>query len=581
MHVPDRRAAIQQVLGELSGLAPAADRSRLADLAERLRGGRLRVLVAGEAKRGKSTVVNALIGRDLLPSGVTPVTAVTTTVVYGTDEHVAVDFAGGGAERRPFADLAGLVTERGNPGNRLGVARVTVHVAAPLLARGVEMVDTPGTGSVYEQATAEAERAIETLDAAVMVLTGDPPASATERELLRRIAGRSVMTFVLLNKADRLDAADRAEALAFAADVVRAAAGDHAPLYAVSARAALTGRHDDGFAAFTADFAGYLDAGRAADLEQSVAWHARGIAQRLLDEVRLTRRAAEMRTGQAARRVAEFRERLTTVGARRQDAVDLVEAESRRLLSGLNEAAEQEAGRLAAEVRSGLKSLLTGELAGATPAAIEERGIQRLADRARAGADAWRDRRRQRLEDSLARLDTRLLDALNAELAEIRDAARDLLDLELAMPETGERLITDPHFFYVGPEISGQTELLAGAVRRRLPGELGRRRARAHVLAAADDLANQLVGRARSDLQYRLEESSRRLAGTVDERYAGSIGRLVAVVDSAVADSGRAGTDAHTQERDLAGREETLLRLRAGLRDAPYDQPAGARRASC
>lgn len=42
---------------------------------------RLGVLVAGEAKRGKSTLVNPLLGRPVLPTGVIPVTAVATTVV--------------------------------------------------------------------------------------------------------------------------------------------------------------------------------------------------------------------------------------------------------------------------------------------------------------------------------------------------------------------------------------------------------------------------------------------------------------------------------------------------------------------
>ena len=47
---------------------------------DRLDAARLRVLVVGEAKRGKSTLVNAMLGREVLPSSVTPLTAVTTTV---------------------------------------------------------------------------------------------------------------------------------------------------------------------------------------------------------------------------------------------------------------------------------------------------------------------------------------------------------------------------------------------------------------------------------------------------------------------------------------------------------------------
>jgi Dynamin family len=568
MHSPDRRAALEQALAELSALATGADRERLAELAERLRGGRLRVLVAGEAKRGKSTVANALLGRDVLPSGVTPVTAITTTVVYGEDEHVAVDFADGRAERRPPADLVDLVTERGNPLNWLGVARVTVHLDAPLLARGVEIVDTPGTGSIYEHNSEEAQRALETLDAAVVVLTADPPASAAERQLLSTITARSVMTFVLLNKVDRLDGDERAEALAFTTDVVRAATrpgGGEVPVYAVAARAALTGGRDEGFQAFTASFLAYLDSKRAADLEQAVTGHACRAAQRLLDEVRLAQRMSQMRTGEAAHRVELFRDRLAAVAIRRQDATDLAAGEQRRLLSTLNEAAQEEGVRLAADVCSELISFLDRDLAGANPGEIERRGREWLVARARDGAEAWRDQQRKRLEEGMTELDKRLLAALQREVSEVRGAARELLDLDLAMPDTGERLVPERRFFYSGAQISGQTELLAGAVRRRLPGQFGRHRAREHLRGEISGLVPMMVGRARSDLQYRLEESGRRLMRAVDARYADSIGRLVAVVDSAVAESGQADLDEKARFIELANREEALRVLIARL----------------
>jgi len=569
--IADRSAPLEQALSDLAALAPAADGERLAELAGRLRGGRLRVLVAGEAKRGKSTVANALLGREVLPAGVIPVTAITTTVVYGTDEHAGVRFADGRIERRPLADLAQLVTERGNPLNWLGVTRVTVHLAAPLLSMGVEIVDTPGTGSVYEHNSEEAQRALETLDAAVVVLTADPPASAAERDLLREITRHSVMTFVLLNKADRLDSGERAEALAFTTDVVRAAVGPTGagvPVYAVSARAALPGGSgDDGFQAFTAGFAGYLDGRRSADLEQAVAGHARRAAQRLLDEVRLAQRMSQMRTGDAAARVELFRDRLAAIALRRQDGADLIAGEQRRLLAGLNESAEQEAARLITETRQGLISFLGNDLHDAGPGEIEQRGHEWLVSRAREGAEAWRDQQRNHLEQSLAELDTRLLAGLAGELGEIRDAARELLELDLTVPDTGERLVPDRRFFYTGTDVTGQTELLAGAVRRRLPGQLGQRRSRQHLLEQASDLAPKLTGRARSDLQYRLEESGRRMTHAVDQRHADSIGRLVRVVDSAVADSGRADADEQAHRRQLADREDKLHRLLTRLGD--------------
>ena len=137
------------VLSDVAALGTDRDRAQIAAVHDRLVSARLRVLVAGEAKRGKSSLVNAFLGQAVLPVGVTPLTAVATTVRYGDDPHVHVRFADGHEERHPHAALDDLVTEHGNPANRRGIVSVTVYVDAPVLADGVELVDTPGTGSVF------------------------------------------------------------------------------------------------------------------------------------------------------------------------------------------------------------------------------------------------------------------------------------------------------------------------------------------------------------------------------------------------------------------------------------------------
>ncbi len=199
-----REDVLDKALEELAALGDQRDREQIGALRERLAAARLRVLVAGEAKRGKSTLVNALLGRPVLPSGVTPLTAVATTVRYGEDPRAEVRFADGHEEKHPLAALDDLVTERGNPRNRRGVAAVTAFVEAPVLAGGVELVDTPGTGSVFAWDTDAAYQALQSMDAAVFVLTADPPVSASERDLLARVGNLSVTTFAVLNKADYL-----------------------------------------------------------------------------------------------------------------------------------------------------------------------------------------------------------------------------------------------------------------------------------------------------------------------------------------------------------------------------------------
>ena len=71
------------VLSELAEVADPADRARVDELLRRLDADVFRVLVAGEAKRGKSTLINALLGQEVLPTGVVPLTAIPTTVAHG------------------------------------------------------------------------------------------------------------------------------------------------------------------------------------------------------------------------------------------------------------------------------------------------------------------------------------------------------------------------------------------------------------------------------------------------------------------------------------------------------------------
>ena len=565
MRAPELPDALTSAFDELAGLADESDTAVLTALRERLRAARLRVLVVGEAKRGKSTLVNALLGREVLPTGVTPLTAVPTTVTHGTGEAMEVAFTDGRTAHCPLSALGKFGTEHGNPGNSRGVAAITVRLDSPILARGVEIVDTPGTGSVHAHNTAAADGVLPTMDAAIFVLTADPPVSAAERDLLERVHGLSVTTFVVLNKADYTDAAGLAEAVGFTERIAGQAVGAPVRVYPVSARAALSDAGDAGFAAFAADFGAYLDTGRTADLRRSAAGQLGRVASAGIDEIALARRAAELRSSDAAGRVTAFTARLAAVQERGTAAADLAAAESRRMLAGLNEAAELQTALLAAELRAAIGGLLDGELAAAPPGEIEQQGRARLARLAVDGADSWRQAQRERLEDGLAALDDRLTRDLAAELGAVRDAAAELLGLELATPGPQERLAPDRRFFYSVAESIDQAELLAGAVRRRLPGELGRRLARHHVLGEVRDQAERQIGRARADLQQRLAEATRQLVLAAGRRYSGSTDRLARALQAAAVLREQTAGQAAGTLAELAGREQALRGVLARL----------------
>jgi len=563
--MPGGENALVTALNSLATLGTERDREQIQALLDRLDAARLRVVVTGEAKRGKSTLINALLGRDVLPSGVTPLTAVATTVRYGDDDSgVEVVFRDGHEEKHPLTALADFVTEKRNPRNERMVAGVTVYLDAPVLAGGVELVDTPGTGSVFQWDTEAAHEALRTMDAAVFVLTADPPVSASERDLLHRVAALSVTTFAVLNKADHLDQAGLAEASEFTRQVL-ADAGHAGTVYPMSARTALRDV-DAGFTAFATDFTSYLSSRREADLRASAIAQAGRIGGSVLDEVALTRRAAEMRAGEAADRVEQFGARLAEVAVHSRDAVAVVNAESARLLFALNDAADQDAARRGREVTRQLDALLGGELRAAPPGEIERHGRERLTALAVAAGHAWRQQQTQAIEQGLAQVDVRLAAELKTELDVLRESAAELLDLDLAVPEPEGRLGESGRFFFVAGEDIGQTELLAGAIRRRLPGEFGRRMAREQLRREAPGLVERQIGRARGDLQYRLAEASRALVRVVEQRYADGTDRIRAALQAAAGLREASAAEAAAKERELAERE-AAMRHALGLLD--------------
>ena len=156
--------------------------------AERIAGGRFYVACVGQFKRGKSTLLNALMGESLLPSGVTPVTAVPTILRFGERCRARVRLRSGEWTDIAIADVEQFVSEARNSENQRGVAALEVFVPSPLLRDGMCFVDTPGIGSVFSGNTATTHAFLPHIDAAIVVIGADPPIAGDGLALVERVA---------------------------------------------------------------------------------------------------------------------------------------------------------------------------------------------------------------------------------------------------------------------------------------------------------------------------------------------------------------------------------------------------------
>ncbi|HTU83528.1 MAG TPA: dynamin family protein [Candidatus Acidoferrales bacterium] len=254
------------------------------ELSEQIPSDLLNLVVVGQFKRGKSALVNALLGADLMPTGALPLTGLATVIRDGGAAAVEVRTREARQARAIApADIRLFVTEEHNPHNVLGVERVDVVWPSERL-RGIALFDTPGIGSLHRHNTAAARATLPRADAAILVVGPDPPIGLEELEYAREVAASSEKLFVVLNKSDLageslpelLEFTRRAVADALSIDV------DVLPVSAKRARAAQqTGEEDAEFARLAAGLRNFVEGSGRATRAKSFRRRALRVAERL------------------------------------------------------------------------------------------------------------------------------------------------------------------------------------------------------------------------------------------------------------------------------------------------------------
>ncbi len=242
-------------------------------LLTRLAEDRFNLLVVGRFSRGKSTLMNALLGGDLLPTGIVPLTSVITTVRYGSRKQAVLHFNGRTLNREiPLTQLAEYVTQQSNPGNVKGLAYAEIELPVEILRRGFFFVDSPGLGSSIAENSQTTERFLPEADAFILVTSYDSPLSEEEDRILHRIRFTNKRLFIVVNKQDTVQTEERVQALAFVLERLKRFSFSEAPqVFSLSAREALQGKlagskrgvGESGIAALEAELLRFLTEERA------------------------------------------------------------------------------------------------------------------------------------------------------------------------------------------------------------------------------------------------------------------------------------------------------------------------------
>jgi len=204
--------------------------------------------VLGQFKSGKSSFINHLIGRDILPVGVIPVTSVITRICYGEQERAHVSFFDGTLQEIEHAELKFYTSEAENPGNLKNVAVVDIELPALREYSGIRLVDTPGLGSVFKVHKEVSGNWLPEVGAAIVAVSVERPLSEHDINLIETLLHATPRIVLLLTKVDILKPSEQREVMQFFKQTLKKELGHDFPLFLYSAREN-TQRYNDSLAA--------------------------------------------------------------------------------------------------------------------------------------------------------------------------------------------------------------------------------------------------------------------------------------------------------------------------------------------
>ncbi len=173
----------------------------------------LLVTVMGEFSSGKSSFVNAFIGADVAPTGITPTTATINVVRYGRERGGRIVTSDGTTLELAWDALMTHLRAL-TPDAARAIDRVEILVPLPQLEK-INIVDTPGLNSIQPEHEATARAFIGKADAVVWVFTAAQGGKASEKKALASIRAEGKRVLGVLNKADQLSSQETAEVVSF------------------------------------------------------------------------------------------------------------------------------------------------------------------------------------------------------------------------------------------------------------------------------------------------------------------------------------------------------------------------------
>ncbi|MFN3533332.1 MAG: dynamin family protein [Candidatus Brocadia sp.] len=530
--------------------------NRLHMVKEQLISNCFNLVILGQFKRGKTTLINSLIGKEILPSSVVPLTSIVTILKYGEEVSCLVSMEDGNEMKIRIEELPDYVTEKGNPKNIRGVRCARIGYPSPFLEKGILLVDTPGVGSTFLHNTETTYEFLDHLDAALFLMSADVPISQVEKDLLDTIKGSTQKIFFVLNKIDNLTPKEIEEIAAFNKQVLEEMGFTVQEIWPISAREALKAKttnndvqlSQSGLLNLEDALGNFLSLEKGKIVLNTAISKTKRIISQMLSQIAIEKKTMEASGEELENKINTFHHLVTNLKQDREDMKYLLKGESEKLCLKVEEMLKVLEERETPRIKQCLADFYEKNQ-DLNPTVLRDELQKVIKEEIVKGFDAFRKDTEKVISNTIQETFNRFTRRSNNIINEFKTAAEILFEVSMEQCEFSVELARDTGFYYMVQEYTAPTEEEVKSILRAfLPKSISRKMVLNEMMEWVSSDVSRNCGRIRSDLTARI--------GKTIDHYSKQLkdlgSDLIAQIEQAIQKG---------QERRKAGRESVLLEL--------------------
>ncbi|MEJ2656058.1 MAG: dynamin family protein [Desulfobacterales bacterium] len=514
------------VVDDLSKVKNNRDK-KLGEITEKLTIEQFNLVVMGQFKRGKSSFINALIGAEILPTSIIPLTSIVTILQYGEESKAIVRYLDETEEEVHLTDIPKFVTEKQNPKNKLRVKEVEILYPSDYLKDGVRIIDTPGVGSVFKHNTDVAYAYLPYVDAGVFIVTPDPPLGEAEHRFLKEVREHADKFIFVLNKTDLVEESDLYESMDFTTTLIREDLGQSINLYPVSAKFALLGKLNNdtdkltrsNILSFEKDLKDFLHREKGKTFLRSVIG---SLLKYTADETmayKLEQEAARLSVEELRTKIASFEQYADTTQKDRDRQNFILEGHIRKLQQKLDD----DLAALTLKELPVLLKKMEEKFAETTARNISSHDLEKdmenfVFNEIIATFNRVRQKEAEKIASILEQIYLDIAKRTNDIIENIVNMTSDLFQVELKPFTTVEKLSKKGEFYFLLKDDPGAIELIGLSIRFALPKFMTKGIILKRMKETISGRFERHCGRVRYDLVRRIDDTSRKFKKTLNEK---------------------------------------------------------------